>query len=246
MTRPTDNNFNKERTELNTLFNWARKRNLVPFNPVSVIERIGYRPAKKPIWTPQEFTRLLLAAGPERPFILTLVHTLARVDEIHRLKWTDVNFERRMVRLSSRKGRGSGWEEDWIGMNEDLYQILWGLWQKADSPRESDYVFTNPKTGNRYGYRYKLFRGICRRANVPNYGYHSIRRFVASYLYDKEKVSLPVVSRLLRHKNLQTTERYLQAIEPRYREAIALLEKSPFSNNALMDALTEEEIPADR
>jgi integrase len=47
---------------------------------------------------------------------------------------------------------------------------------------------------------------------------------VASYLVDKKKVSLPVISRLLRHKNLQTTERYLQAIDPQFRDTIRLLE----------------------
>ncbi len=39
-----------------------------------------------------------------------------------------------------------------------------------------------------------------------------------------KKVSLPVISRLLRHKNLQTTERYLQTIDPRFRDTMRLLE----------------------
>jgi hypothetical protein len=47
---------------------------------------------------------------------------------------------------------------------------------------------------------------------------------VASYLYDKKKVSLPVISKLLRHKSLQTTEIYLQAIDPSFRETMRLLE----------------------
>jgi hypothetical protein len=32
-----------------------------------------------------------------------------------------------------------------------------------------------------------------------------------------------VISKLLRHKNLQTTERYLQAIDPRFRDTMQLL-----------------------
>jgi integrase len=85
-------------------------------------------------------------------------------------------------------------------------------------------VFFNPLTSNRYINRFKLMRSICRRAGVPQFGYHTIRHFVASYLVDKKKVSLPVISRLLRHKNLQTTERYLQAIDPRFRDTMRLLE----------------------
>jgi integrase len=85
-------------------------------------------------------------------------------------------------------------------------------------------VFFNPLTSNRYINRFKLMRSVCRRAGVPQFGYHTIRHFVASYLVDKKKVSLPVISKLLRHKNLQTTERYLQAIDPRFRDTMRLLE----------------------
>jgi integrase len=52
-------------------------------------------------------------------------------------------------------------------------------------------------------------RSIRRRGGLAQFGYLTIRHFVASYLVDKQKVSLPVISQLLRHKNLQTTERYL-------------------------------------
>lgn len=47
---------------------------------------------------------------------------------------------------------------------------------------------------------------------------------MASYLYDQKKVSMPVISKLLRHKSLQTTEIYLQAIAPSFRETMRLLE----------------------
>jgi integrase len=106
-------------------------------------------------------------------------------------------------------------------MNEDLEKVLWGLWKNR---KDGEWVFFNPLTSNRYINRFKLMRSICRRAGVPQFGYHTIRHFVASYLVDKKKVSLPVISRLLRHKNLQTTEWYLQAIDPRFRDTMRLLE----------------------
>jgi integrase len=85
-------------------------------------------------------------------------------------------------------------------------------------------VFFNTKTGTRQVWRFKLIRGICKRAGVPRYGYHTIRHFVASYLSDKKKCSLPEISKLLRHKNYQTTERYLQLVDPRLRDTMRLLE----------------------
>jgi len=67
-------------------------------------------------------------------------------------------------------------------------------------------------------------RRICKRSGVRRYTYHTIRHFVASYLYDKEKRTLPEISKLLRHTNYQTTERYLQLVDPNLRETMRLLE----------------------
>jgi integrase len=221
LSRPTNHNFNKDRTELMRLFNWGFKRLLIPMNPVALVEKLPVGSPKKVIPTPEQMARMLVAAGTERPLLMVVFHTMARIDEVLRLKWDDVNFEQKAVKLWTRKRRGGSWEFDWMPMNEDLEKVLWGLWQNR---KDSEWVFTNPLTGNRYFNRFKLIRSICRRAGVPKFGYHAIRHFVASYLVDKKKVSLPVISRLLRHKNLQTTERYLQAIDPRFREIMRLLE----------------------
>jgi hypothetical protein len=51
-------------------------------------------------------------------------------------------------------------------------------------------------------------------------------------------VSLPVISELLRYKNLQTTELYLQAIDPRFRDTMRLLEGDVL--DLLSEPLAEE------
>ena len=139
---------------------------------------------KKVIPTPEQMTRLLVAAGPDRPLLLVIFHTMARIDEVPRLQWEDVNFEPKAIRLWTRKRRGGAWEFDCMDMNEDLEKVLWGLWQNR---KDGEWVFINPLTGNRYFHRGKLMRSICRRAGLPQFGNHTIRHFVASYPVDKKR-----------------------------------------------------------
>ncbi len=162
-----------------------------------------------------------LAAGKDRPFLLVLFHTMGRVGEILRLRVGGRQFPRAGHSALDPETEGRNLEFDWLPMNEDLEKILWELWQKRT---QDEWVFLSPLTGSHYVHRFTLMKNICERAGVPHYTYHTIRHFVASYLFDKKKVSLPVISKLLRHKNLQTTEIYLQAIDPRFRETMRLLE----------------------
>ena len=111
--------------------------------------------AKKVIPTPQEMAKILMAAGKERPFLLVLFHTLARVDEIQRLKWEDVNFTGEDRPALDGKRKGGVWEYDWLPMNEDLEEVLWGLWRKRT---QDEWVFVSPWTGTRYVHRFTLIK----------------------------------------------------------------------------------------
>ncbi|MBW1987370.1 MAG: site-specific integrase [Deltaproteobacteria bacterium] len=231
LTRPTNNNFNKDRTELNTLFNWALRRGYIVSNPVFFVEKVPVERPAKVIPTPEEMGRILMAAGEYRPFLLVLFNTLARVGEIQQLAWEDISFEHRIVKLKSRKTKTGSLVERKIPMSDALYKVLWDLWQKRGN---SDLVFPSPVTGKPYLYRRKLMRTVCKRAGVRYFGFHAIRHWVASYLFDRKKVGLAVVSKLLGHTNFQTTERYLQLIDPRIREAIAHLDHDFLVNGELV------------
>ena len=221
LTRSTNSQFNKERTELMCLFRWAHRRLLIPTNPVLLVDKVSWSSPKKVIPTPEEMARILVAAGPHRPFLLVLFHTMGRVGEIFRLKWDDINFDRQEFRLWTRKRKGGNWEFDWLPMNKDLEKVLRDLWKKRT---QDEWVFLSPRTGTRFVDRYDIFRRICDRAGVRRYSYHTIRHFVASFLYDKMKRPISEISKLLRHTNVQTTERYLQLVAPHLRDTMRLLE----------------------
>ena len=221
LTRPTNSQYNKDRTELMCLFRWAHRRLLIPTNPVLLVDKVSWSSPKKVIPSPEEMARILLAAGEHRPFLLVLFHTLGRVGEVFRLKWDDINFERQEFRLWTRKRKGGNWEFDWLPMNADLEKVMRDLWKKRT---QDEWVFLSHRTGTHFVDRYDMFRRICKRASVRQYSFHTIRHFVASYLYDKKKRPISEISKLLRHTNVQTTERYLQLVAPHLRDTMRLLE----------------------
>jgi len=45
--------------------------------------------------------------------LTVLYHTLGRIGEVLRLNWEDINFEKKWVRLSTRKRRGGELEADY-------------------------------------------------------------------------------------------------------------------------------------
>jgi integrase len=221
-TRPTNINYNRHRKELCALFTWARRRRYLAENPLTYVDKMPEPKFQRRIPTPEEMSRILLAAGPERPFLLVMYHTLARVDEILRLKWEDVNFRERTVRLWTRKRRDGSWAWDVLPMNQVLYDTLGELWQHR---LQDKWVFFNTNTGTRFMNRPKIMQTICKRAGVRHFGFHAIRHYVASLLADQKKFSITQISRLLRHQSKATTERYLQAVDSQLREVLASLEE---------------------
>ena len=223
-TRPTNYNYNAHRKDMCALFSFARRQLKVNFaNPCWDLEKMPYTPPKKDLIPQQDLLRLLMAADPEteRPLLLVLLHTLARVDEALRLNWDDVNFQNQTIVLWTRKRKGGGYECDTLPMNNDLYDVLWGLWQKR---KQDIWVFYNEKTDNRFNRRPKLMPGLCKRAGLKQYGFHHLRHFMATHLADSQKVSKKAISGLLRHKALGTTELYLGSTDESQRAAMQSVE----------------------
>lgn len=224
-TRPSNNNYNAHRKDLCTVFTFAlRVKRVLTHNPCWDLDKMPHTPKRKYIPPEKDMIKLILAADPstdEKDIILTLIHIVGRIDEVLRLTWEDVDFEKRTVTKWTRKRKSGSYESIVLHMNDDLYQILKKRWNN----RENDqWVFYNAKTGTRYFHRPKLMKGLCKRAGIePNFGFHNIRHFVASYLADTGEISKKAIGGLLGHKSLQTTEIYLHSIDGSEREAIKRL-----------------------
>ncbi len=224
-----NNAANKDRKNLLAMWNWGQKILDLPVNPVAKTYKLPHD--RKPQYTPPETDILCLLAAAnrkERAFLDCYLCTGARRSEILRLKWEDVNFEKREIRLWTRKTKDGSMEGEWLPMTDKLQESLWWCWQTRHF-KESPYVWVNeegPNAGKPYKTRHRFMKGLCKRAQVRPFGFHALRRYVASVLADTHKISAKTIQRILRHKSLQTTERYIQNINRDLSGIMSLLDRN--------------------
>ncbi len=204
---------------IKALYNHGIERQWFDYNPTKGIKPFGIERKQKYIPPIEDIREVLSHADTlERCYLMTLIYTMARMREINRLKWEDVS-ETYMI-LRTRKAKNSDVSERKIPLTPSMKQILDSL------PRESEYVFTNPRTKGRFDNRIKLIRSLCRKAKVKPFTFHNLRHWGASKLAN-ENVPLTDIQKLLGHTRPTTTDTYLQSLNPALSEAIGKISLSP-------------------
>lgn len=203
------NAANKDRKNLVAMWNWGIKYLALPReNPFQAVDR--FAADKHPRYVPSEgdFWKAYDAASEaDKAFLLTALHTAARRGELFRLSWPDVDFKTKTIRLGTRKTATGGMEYATLPMTSKLVSSLSAL--RARGPR-SMFVFCQ-EDGEPYSYRIHYMERLCKRAGVPKFGFHAIRHLSASILA-REKVDIPTIQAILRHKSPTTTARYLHSL----------------------------------
>jgi len=224
-TLPTSPVYNAHRKDLGALFSYAIRVLEIQLskNPCQVIEKMPQGRRQKKTWTTEEFHKLLESlTTDEKPLILTLAYTMARIDEILRLKVSDVNLTENFLTLYTRKNRDGSYRGRNIPIGKQLKEILLPLSSRTVRLPD-DFVFVNPKTGTRYSRRPKMMKAICKRAGITPYGFHAIRHFITSYLYDKKDVGKTDLQRLLGHQTPTTTDIYINGLDDNLRGPVEKL-----------------------
>lgn len=204
------NAANKARKNLVAAWEWWKKYyGLPPANPFKEVERFPAEEKKRYVPTEEDFWKAYDAAttAEDRAMLLLMLHTAGRRGEVFRLRWEDVDFSGRKVRLGTRKNAHGGMEYAWVPMTESLYNDL--AVQKMRC--QSEYVFTDPQTGEPYTARQHFMKRLCRRARVHPFGFHAIRHLSAT-IQAGAGMAIPEVQTMLRHKNPNTTARYIRSL----------------------------------
>lgn len=172
---------NKDRKNLVAAWNWGHA--YLPGwprdNPFQDVPR--QREVESPRYVPpvEDFWKIYdsLAMGQDKVMLFMLLHTAARRSELFKLLWSDVDFERRKVRLWTQKRRG-GLEQDWIPMTGELFDML-SWWHEHRTFPEKENVFICEDMNNfckeLYGSPFKHCRHwmsrLCERVGVEPFGF---------------------------------------------------------------------------
>lgn len=204
------NAANKVRKNLGAAWAWGHKYYGLPnLNPFLEVEKFPADQTPRYVPSESDFWKVYnVANAQDKVFLLFLLHTGARIGEVFRLTWADVDLAEGRVRLGTRKTRDGGMKYAWLPMTEMLTEAL------AEYKRDygnTPLVFTQYGRGEQYTHRQHLMKNLCTRAGVKPFGFHAIRHLAATILA-YAKLDLPTVQAMLRHSSPTTTACYIKSL----------------------------------
>jgi integrase len=209
---------NKDRKNLVAAWNWGIKYREFPTVNPCIVDRFPEKRQIRYVPPEEDFLKVYGAAtGQDQIMLMAYIYLAARRGELFRMRWEDVNFDEKKVRLWTRKRTGGNLEDGWLPIMDDLSEAL------SNHKRSSltDWVFPDPETGKPYLHRQRWMKTLCLKAGVKPFGIHAIRHLTASILARNNKPLIDIRD-ILRHKNLATTERYIGRLD-NLRSAVSVL-----------------------
>lgn len=192
---------------LKTMLNRAVDEGYLEANPCRKIKQYSERDREHMrILTLDEEPRLMAELAPHiRPIVVIALNTGLRLGEIMRLKWSDVDMGKALLKIENTK---SG-KVRYVPTNERVLGILGGI------PRKGRNIFQilNPKTG---------FYAALRRAGIAGVRFHDLRHTFASRLVLRG-ADIETIRSLLGHSSLSVTQKYVHSGRDDARQAVESL-----------------------
>lgn len=216
----TPKSISRKLNSTRTFYRFLKVNEYVTDDPSLLVAHPRYQLAAPRILTPTEYRALRDAArNDHRMFAIIelLLQTGIRIGELANLKISDIKKEGLYIAPQEKHA------ERIVPLNKRAQEAL-GHYLKIRPKTESEHLFIT-KSGKAF-----LIRNIrtaveryFRLAEIKNAKVNDLRHtFVAHHL--KHGVSLTIISKVLGHKRLSTTERYLEYVKERAKETSILSE----------------------
>jgi integrase len=206
--KPTDKprsaaSVNRMRAAGSALFRFAIRQGYVASNPFKGVAGKTEPRGRKRYLSDDERTLLLERCRQSRwdrlyLLVMLALGTGARMGELIRLRWSDINFEQRTAFLSKTK-------------NDDarVLTLPEPVMVELHKHREvgSGFVFPSERFKHRPTDPYPFWYKALEEAAITDCRFHDLRHSAASYLA-MDGASLLEIAEVLGHKSLQTTKRY--------------------------------------
>lgn len=216
------------RTTLQTLLGFAVKwgyLSRMPELPDVIVPEASFD------WYQASEVRQLLDAsrdGRARTVLLFAVHTGLRMGEQRALRWTDIDFERRIITVRRSAPKGLSIEKTpksnrhrRVDITDELVEAL------KRFPRVSDTVFCNSDGSKlKPGQFHEILWAAQKRSGLRRIKWHELRHSFASIL-TSGGAPLRVVQSLLGHSTIRMTERYAHLAPGQSASFIHLLSTEP-------------------
>jgi integrase len=225
----------------NQLMQYAVRYKYIDYNPVRDAERPKGQGKIKDsvirVLPPEKIPALIDAIdGHEYKMLTTLaIFSGARQGELFGLKWSDIDWENRQIRIK-RTFNGGRWYQPKtktskrsVDLGENTMNQL-KRWKLACPPNDLDLVFPNcegtPLESNNV--RNRVFKPALKRAGLPKMRFHDLRHTFASLLLDQGESIKYVQSQLGHASPTVTLEVYADLMKPVNHESANRLEATVY------------------
>ncbi len=214
---------NHEMIVVRMMFRLAVQWGFVKENPTDGVSKLRVPKKVAPKFLTKEQCTALLDACDEwlHPIIFTFLNTGMRKSELENLHWSDVDFNRKKVKISVKDDWTPKTNEREIPINKDLYEVL--LTQKKNA-NGSPFVF--PAEKGKKIHKNRLLKRFKTLSKWLEFGeadtIHSLRHTFASHLVMKG-VDLTTIKTLMGHSDIETTMIYSHLTEKHVDDAVERL-----------------------
>jgi integrase len=197
---------NRELALLRVILNFARRQGWIVRNPFEMGESLislADENRRDRLLTAEEEMRLLAVCdGPRahiRALIIAAVDTAMRKGELLKLKWSDMDFDRDLIRV--RKTTTKTWEGRTIGITSRLRAELQRLWEQGTG--NIDELMFGLKDNFK-----RSFATACRLAAIENLHFHDLRHTSTTRMIQSGMEPMEVM-KITGHRQMSTFLRYL-------------------------------------